>query len=154
MDINQNQSPNQHPYPNQTPNQNGNSYSNYNNYSYKGSVIKPANSLAVAAMSLGILALIFTFTFTVYPTLVFGGLAIILALLSKGTDPKMHSNAKTGVIIATVGISFDIVIVTAVLLLIFSPYADPEYRKEFDTMYEQIYGESFEDALQDARNGI
>ncbi len=154
MDFNQNQQPDQAPYPNQHPYQNGNPYSNRSNSYYNGPVTKPANSLAVAAMTLGILALILAFTCTVYPTLVFGGLAIIFALLSKGTDPKMHANAKTGVITAVVGISFNFVIIASVFMLLFSPYANPEYRKEFDKMYEQIYGESFEDSLQEAAEGM
>lgn len=154
MDFNQNQQPDQAPYPNQHPYQNGNYYSNHSDSYYNGPLTKPANSLAIAAMSLGILALILAFTCTIYPTLVFGGLAIILALLSKGTDPKMHVNAKTGVITAAVGISFNFVIVASALVLIFSPHANPEYRKEFDKMYEQIYGESFEETLQDAAEGM
>ncbi len=154
MDFNQNQQPYQTPNPNQHPDQNGNYYPNHSNSYYNGPVTKPANSLAIAAMSLGILALILAFTCTVYPTLVFGGLAIILALLSKGTDAKMHANAKTGVITASVGICFNFVIVASALVLLFSPYANPEYRKEFDRMYEKIYGESFEDSLHNAAEGM
>lgn len=145
MDYNQNSASNQSPYQNE--------YTQHNNY-YRQPITPPANSLAVAAMSLGIISLLLAFTCTIYPTLVFGGLAIILALLSKGCDSKMHVNAKTAVITATVGLAFDVIVVIGSFLLIFSPIAVPEYRADFDKMYEQIYGQSFEDMLQDATEGM
>jgi len=141
MDFNQNNMQNQTPYG--APNPYG------NQYSYVPPQIKRANSMAVAAMSMGIVSLILAFTCTLYPTLVFGGVAIILALLSKGNEPKMHSNAKTGIIMATIGLVFNIVIVFASIMLIFSPMAVPEYKEEFNHMYEQLYGESFDDTMKE-----
>ncbi len=153
MDFNQNQQQEQSPYKDQYSNQND-AYSNHRNTNYKVPITKPANSLAVAAMSLSIIALILAFTCTIYPTLVLGGLAIILALLSKGYDTKMHAYSLTGIIIASASIFLNIVIIASVLVLLFSPYANPEYRKEFDSLYEKIYGESFDDSLQNITEGL
>lgn len=141
MDFNQNNTQNQPPYG--TPNPYGNPYR------APVPVIDRANSMAMAAMTLGILSLILAFTCTLYPTMLCGGLAIILALLSKGTDARMHSNAKTGIIMAIIGLVFNVMILFASLMLIFSPMAVPEYREEFNHMYEQIYGESFDDTLKE-----
>ncbi|MDD2972674.1 MAG: hypothetical protein PHE02_11150 [Lachnospiraceae bacterium] len=142
MDYNQNGSQNQYPYG--MPNPYGNQYDH-------ASIppVKRANSMAVASMSMGIISLVLAFTCTLYPTLICGGVAIIFALLSKGTDAKMHSNAKTGLITAIIGLLFDIAVIGISMMLIFSPLAVPEYKNEFNRMYEQIYGESFDDTMKE-----
>lgn len=141
MDFNQNPTENQTPYG--TPKPYG--------YPYRtpAPTVKKANSMAVAAMTLGILSPIFAFTCTIYPALICGGISIILALLSKGAEPKMHGNAKTGVIMAITGLVLNVVIVSATLMLIFSPASSPEYREEFNKTYEQLYGRSFDDTIDE-----
>ena len=79
----------------------------------------PANGLARASMVLGIISIISFFTFTIYPAIVMGSLAIILALLSRGASLKMHSKAKTAIITASIAIGFDIALIGACFFLIF-----------------------------------
>ena len=145
MDTNQNGFQNQPPFGNENP------YGNQN--TTRMPVVNRANSMASAAMSLGIVALILSFTCTLYPTLVFGGVAVILALLSKGADAHMHANARTGIITATVGLVFNLIIVITSFVLIFSPVADPKYKEEFNKMYEQFYGQSFDDTMNEISSG-
>lgn len=104
---------------------------------------EPANSLARAAMVLGIIAVIFFFTFTIYPTIVLGSLAIILALLSRGSSLKMHSKAKNGIITAVVALGCDIALVAACCFLIFGT---PDF-------FESIYGMSYQEMMEGMEDG-
>lgn len=104
---------------------------------------EPANGMARASMVLGIISAISFFTFTIYPAVILGSLAIILALLSRGASFKMHSQAKNGVITAGIAIGCDIALVIACCFLIFG---SPEF-------FEKTYGMSFEEMMEQMENG-
>lgn len=104
---------------------------------------EPANGLAHASMVLGIISAISFFTFTIYPAVILGSLAIILALLSRGASFKMHSKAKNGIITASLAIGCDIVLVISCCFLIFG---SPEF-------FEKTYGMSFEEMMEQMENG-
>jgi len=104
---------------------------------------EPANSLARAAMVLGVISVISFFTFTIYPAVIFGSLAIILALLSRGASFKMHSKAKNAVITAAIAIGCDIALVIGCCFLILGS-AD---------FFESMYGMSFEEMMEGMENG-
>lgn len=142
---------------NNVPNQNGNPYTNNNipsqNRNPYGSAPSyppiqksPADGLITAAMVLGIAAIISAVLMTVYFPFILGGIAIILAILSKGYGNKMHSKAKTGIICAIIGITFNLFIVIGSLYTVFS---NPTVFREFDAIYEQFYGESFTDMYKE-----
>lgn len=104
---------------------------------------EPANGLARAAMVLGVIAAVSFFTFTIYPAVIFGSLAIILALLSRGASFKMHSKAKNAIITASIAIGCDIALVIGCCFLIFGS-AD---------FFESMYGMSFEEMMEGMENG-
>ena len=108
------------------------------------------NSFARTAKILGIIALISVFTFTVYPAMILGALAIILAILSKGIEKGMHDNAKLGVITGIIALVMNVVIIGSSFYMIFT---QPELRQQFNEMYESIYGESFNDTIDGIKNG-
>lgn len=105
---------------------------------------KPANSFAIASTVCGITAVLSIAT--VYLPLIFGSLAIIFALLSKGYDKAMHTLAKSGIVTSIVAM-----LLTSMLLVFsFSMLAyNKEFQQEFNSMYEDIYGESLEDQLNE-----
>lgn len=110
----------------------------------------PGSAFATASMVLGILAILSAFTGTVFPPLVFGGLAIILSLLSKGNDRAMLPNAKVGVLTAILGLVVNILIVASSFLLLFSnPDMQKDFHDQLNQYYEYFYGESFDDALDE-----
>ncbi len=109
-----------------------------------------SNSMAKTSMILAIIGLICVFTFTVYPAMVLGALSIIIALLSKGCKPKLHSQAKTGVALGITALCINLAITIGSFVLIFS---DPDYYEQFNQMYEQINGERFDDVLDEIKNG-
>lgn len=66
---------------------------------------KKKNNMALASMILGIISIV-----TVcccYGGIIFGSLAILLALLSK-TEDEMESNAKTGLITGCIGLGLSV----------------------------------------------
>ena len=104
------------------------------------------NVFALFAKSLGAFS-IFCAVFSVFfGSFICGGLAIVLAILSKGYNTKMEKNAKIGLITGTIGI------VLQISVLAFSVYNIihvPEFREQFNSLYEQMYGEPVDDSIND-----
>lgn len=145
---------NQNPNGSNGYNNNHNGYNNgynntnpyYNRNIYRMPQVEPGNSLFTAAFILGIIAIVFCFTFTVYPAYIFGSIAIILALLSKGKNAKMHSKANVGVICAIAALVLNTCIVTYSMTTIFT---DPEVYEEFNETCEEMYGMSFDEMIEE-----
>ena len=101
------------------------------------------------AKSLGIFS-IFCAVFSVFfGSFICGGLAIVLAILSKGYNTNMEKNAKIGIAAGIIGI------VLQLSLLIFSIYSIlyiPEYREQFNSLYEQMTGEPLDDSINELLN--
>lgn len=91
-----------------------------------------SGSLAAASFVLGILSIVMI---TAGLSLFIGALAVILAILSRGSG-RMRSGAMTGMITGIVGISLEILIVAGTFLL-FSPEQREEYLKYFQELYEE-----------------
>ena len=102
---------------------------------------EPANSLAVASMVLGILALITIFT--VYLPIILGSLSIILALLSRGGSLKMHNNAHSGVVTSSIALGCDAAIFIMAFALIFGM---PDF-------FEKMYGMSYQEMMEQMEDG-
>lgn len=129
---------------NNIPNQNGNPYGNS---PYNPPVPKsPAEGMATAAMVLGIAAIVSAALMTVYFPFILGGISIILAILSKGYGEQIVAKAKVGIACAIVGIAVNLFIVIGSLYTVFS---NPTIFHQFDTMYEQFYGEPFTDVYKE-----
>lgn len=102
------------------------------------------NVFALFAKSLGVFS-IFCAVFSVFfGTFICGGLAIVLAILSKGYNTKMEKNAKVGLATGIIGI------ILQISVLAFSVYNIihvPEFREQFNSLYEQMYGEPVDDSI-------
>lgn len=103
----------------------------------------PGLPMATAAMFLGLAAMVTTMT--VILPLFLGGLAIILALLSKGYGKKMILQAKVGMICGIFGLVVAGVIIFSVLAtMISNPDLLIQIGQHYDAMYENLYGQSYE----------
>ena len=109
------------------------------------------NTFSSFAKSLGI-ASVFCAAFSIfYGTFIAGGLAIVLALLSKGNNPKMDRRAKIGIATASIALILQTVLfVTSIYSILYIP----EYRQQFNTLYEQMYGESVEESIESILDNI
>lgn len=66
-------------------------------------------SMSIASMVMGILGLVMSCC--IYPAIIFGSLAIIFALLSRGGEMTMNGYAKAGMILGIIGIVFGIIFI-------------------------------------------
>lgn len=104
------------------------------------------NVFALFARSLGVFS-IFCAVFSVFfGSFICGGLAIVLAILSKGYNTKMEKNAKIGLITGIIGIVFQI---SALTISVYNIIHVPEFREQFNSLYEQMYGEPVDDSINE-----
>jgi hypothetical protein len=75
-----------------------------------------------------------------------GGIAIVLALLSKGTMEKLLPQAKKAIIYGTLGLVIGYGVFAYDLYAVFTK---PEYRQQLNVMSEQMNGISFDDMLKE-----
>lgn len=138
------------PYNSYNNNNNPNSYQNgypyYNRNTYQLPYTEPGSNFANAAMVLGIISIISCFTFTVYPAFILGSIAIVLALLSKGSRPKLPSKARTGVTCAVIGLVTNTILLVSAIVLLFT---SPALRKEVNRTFEKQYGISFDEMMEE-----
>lgn len=124
-----------------------NNYDNSNTEKVNNTSDQPfPNVFALFAKSLGAFS-IFCAVFSVFfGSFICGGLAIVLAILSKGYNTQMEKNAKIGLATGIIGV------VLQIFLLGFSIYNIihvPEFREQFNSIYEQMYGEPMDDSINE-----
>ena len=136
---------------NEQPNHNEESYGNWESITPPPPA-KPANALAVAAFIFGILA---TLTLcTIYLPIIFGSLSIVFALLSKGSEKRMHSLASSGIASSV----FALIVTALMFIFVFiALFSNETYRQEvqhmyeeqYEDMYREIYGDSYNDLIDE-----
>ena len=137
------------PYQND-PSQNGNQNNNFNGFNgsneYKNNAPAKPNGFVNASMTCGILSIITSFVCPIYLPFVFGGLGILFALLSRKGNEPLHPNAKAGLITGILGVVLYLVILIVSCVTVFN---DPNYKDQLNSVSEQLYGESFDDMIED-----
>ena len=99
-------------------------------------------SMSIASMILGILGLIMSCC--IYPAIIFGSLAIIFALLSRGGEMNTIGYAKAGLILGIIGIVFGILLFTYGLITLITRFGSIEGYLQYiqDLMNEMGYPDS------------
>jgi len=110
----------------------------------------PANAFARASLTIGGIALVSVFTFTVFPAVILGSLALILALLSRGSELTFHKTAKNGILVSVMAMVINIVLVGGTVALIFG---DNSFHDELNATYEEMYGMTYDELLEGIMNG-
>ena len=110
-----------------------------------------SNVFAHYAKTLGIFSIFCAFFNMFIGVFVCGGLAIVLAVLSKGYHTKMEKNAVVGL---TTGIISMILQLAVLAFSIYSILYVPEIREHFNSLYEQIYGEPIDDSINEIFDGF
>lgn len=104
------------------------------------------NAMSTAAAVMGIITIISTFMFTVYVPFITGSLAILFAVLSRGKKKKLDSSATAGVAAGIVGMVLNIALIGTVWYL----YTNvPEIHDEANQLFEQRYGFTIDEMIQD-----
>ncbi len=102
------------------------------------------NAFAVVSALFGVLA--FFTLITIYLPSFFGSLAILFAILSKGNKARMHAAARSGIAASVAAL----IIAAALAAFALSTFLyDAQFRQEFNAIYENIYGESFDEQWND-----
>lgn len=115
---------------------------NPEDFPHYGYVPARNNNFVLLSLVMGILSIVTCAI--VIPSFVFGGLAILFALLSRGKDVKFPSGSRAGIVTGTLGIIF------ATCLGVFSIYTvmtNPEYHQLLNDTSKQMYGITFDEML-------
>lgn len=139
------------PYTNNSNNPYGpNNQNPYGNSDYRPGSSRPnGDSLAMAAMLLGILSIAMCFFLMFHLSLIFGSIGITLALLSKGRLPRIVGKAKTGMICAVTGVLCTCFLCTASFIAL---YTNPELMDQVNEVFETQYGMSYEELMETLLN--
>lgn len=117
-------------------------FDNYN-YNKTHNELDPHVSLAGVALVMGLASIPLCFFLNI--GVIIGGIAIVLAILSKGTAEKILPQAKRAILYG----SFGIVLGYGVFAYnLYSVLTNPASRKQLNEMSEQINGVSFDDMLR------
>lgn len=103
---------------------------------------KRANSIMLFSLLFGIAAIITSSVFIM--AFLFGGLAILFAILSKGDDEHVTGTAVGGIITGVCGIALSVMITGSMVYMFFN---DPSYRALLNDTCEQMYGITFDEML-------
>lgn len=126
--------------------ENGDEKYYYNNYNYNkahNDLDKHVN-MASVALVLGLLSV--PFCFFMYTGIILGGIAIVFAILSKGTAEKFLPQAKKAIIYGSIGIVLGYgIIINSVHTIM----TDPTYYEQLNDFSERYYGTSFDDMLEE-----
>lgn len=118
----------------------------YNNYNYNKShnQLDSHVNMATVALITGLIAIPLCFVMNI--GIVLGGVAVVLGILSKGSEKKLLPQAKRGIIYGTIGIVLGYIVFVSSMHTILT---DPTYRQQLNQMSEQMNGQSFDDLLKE-----
>ncbi|SFU88000.1 MULTISPECIES: hypothetical protein [unclassified Butyrivibrio] len=121
----------------------------YNNYNYNKAHNELDSHVALATFAriLGMFSIPLCLIF--YTGIILGGVAVVLALLSKGTMKTFLPQAKKALVLGTVGVVLGY---TMMVTSIHTVLTNPEQRQQLNTMSEQMYGTSFDDMLNEIKS--
>lgn len=120
---------------------------NYQSNYYKIPPRNPGQTMAVVSMILGVVS-IFTL-FTVYIPIICGSIAIVLAILSKGSFKKMLVAAKVGIGTAVGAITLLFVMIASLSAMLLSTSGDAliKFGQQIDQQFKEQTGQEIEDIL-------
>ena len=115
-------------------------------YQFEQPLRHKANSMATAANILGIATIVTTIMCTVYLPFITGGLAILFAILSKGSARQMSRPAKTGVTAGIIGLAMNILLIAMVWIVYTT---NPEIHQQVNDIFEQRYGITIDEMIDE-----
>ena len=108
------------------------------------------NSMAKAASTMGVIAVISLFTMLIYPALIMGATAIVLALLSRDRDGNMHVKARNAIATGIVAIAVDAVMIAVAMTFLFS---NGSFKNDLNELFKDTYGQTWDDMYKDMLDG-
>ncbi len=126
--------------------ENGDNNYYYNNYNYNRAhnELDQHVRLAGTALVLGLISIPLCFFLNI--GVIVGGVAIVLALLSRGTLERLLPQARKAIIYGTLGIVIGYGVFAYDLYVVLN---NPQAREQLNIMSEQMNGISFDDMLKE-----
>lgn len=120
---------------------------NYQSNDYRLPPHNPGQRMATVSMILGVVC-IFTL-FTVYIPIVCGSIAVVLAILSKGSFKKMLTTAKVGIGTAVGAIALLFLMITSLSAMLLSTSGDAliKFGQQVDQQFKEQTGQDIEDFM-------
>lgn len=115
---------------------------------HQTSPVMRRNPFTTASLILGICSLL-TICTAILP-LPLGALGILFAILSYRKGKSMDYMAVTGIVTSCVGVLFSLVIFGSAFAMMPSMLRDPEYRDMLNRYSESVYGQSYDDLIENA----
>lgn len=103
------------------------------------------NNFAMAALILGGISIVCIRT--IFIPLFAGSFALLFGLLSKRSNQRLLPTAKLGIGCSAFGLIYGTVALVISLVTLPQNLQDPEFMKNANTVYEQLYGVSLEDYM-------
>ncbi len=111
-----------------------------------------ANPRVTLATTASILALIsVALLLSVYFAIIVGGIALVLAFLSRGKDGKFLPQAKRALVFGSIGVIGGYFLMIQAFVTV---YTDPEARAMVNQYSQAISGESFDDMLNEIKQSL
>lgn len=136
--------PNYNPFSNSPESEQNNNINPYETPQFQYRPNRPANFFEAASMFLGTAALVTCTCF--YGSYIFGALAILFALLSRGGQMKMSSKAKLGLILGIVAIVLSTLVTVAAFAFALNEYGSME---GIIREYCELYGYDYEEFMSE-----
>ena len=107
----------------------------------------PRDRLIRFATSLSVLAAFSTLSFPVVLPYIFGSLALILAILSKGGSERFPLRGKRAAAVAIVAILINTGLIISSVTYLYRVMHDPQLQEQFSQTLYRMYGITFEDLM-------
>lgn len=121
---------------------------NYNrNSEYNSPKTPQRNSFGIASMACGICSLLLTCCLGPI-AIALGALGILFSLLPYRRGEKRDSMSTTGIVLSCVGMVLGLLSSVIVMVSVIISFDDPSFRRELDSAYERIYGQDFEEYME------
>ena len=104
--------------------------------------------LGGTASMFGIFALLSGILIPIILPLPLAGIAIVLAIISRGRGSEYPRKARNGLIMGIVALIINLIVLIGVLFSAFRMMSDPEYMEQFNETFEENYGHSIEDMFE------
>lgn len=105
-------------------------------------------SFAVASLVFGILALA-GFCTIILP-LVFGGLSILFAILSRRKGQQISGASLTGILTSVSGIAISVMLIVMCIMMLPQLLADDAYMEQINATAEAMYGQTLDEMLEES----
>ena len=118
-------------------------------YNQNHNPMNPRVALATTASVVGLISI--ALLLSVYFAIILGGIAIMIAILSRNTEGKLLPQAKRGILFGSIGLIGGYILMVQAFVSVFT---DPETRAMVNQYSEAISGESFDDMLEEIQQGL